>query len=185
MKTINQIKSLSVNNTNQIEVLYDYTDVDEDGFKTRGTEGRVWSPTDDIASDTLSGAHPDVKKLAATYWTPDVVESYSANLIAQANAERDKQQAAITEAAAKKLEAETLTAQEIEDAKARETAANEAKALAEAAEAAAKEAQAKADAALKAAQEKAAEKAAFDKAVADAVAAQLAPVAVDASGVVL
>ena len=196
METI-EIISLSVNNTNQIEVLYNKVTTYPDGFTRKEREGRVWSPTDAIASDTLSGAHPDVKKLAATYWTPDVVESYSANLIAQANAERDKQQAAITEAAAKKAEAEAAAAKEIEDAKARETAANEAKALAEAAEAAAKEAQAKAerakaasDAALKAAQDAAnalaaqekaaAEKAAFDAAVAAAVAAQLASVEVAA-----
>ena len=195
METI-EIISLSVNNTNQIEVLYNKVTTYPDGFTRKEREGRVWSPTDAIASDTLSGAHPDVKKLAATYWTPDVVESYSANLIAQANAERDKQQAAITEAAAKKAEAEAAAAKEIEDAKARETAANEAKALAEAAEAAAKEAQAKAerakaasDAALKAAQDAAnalaaqekaaAEKAAFDAAVAAAV-AKLAPVEVAA-----
>ena len=192
-----EIISLSVNKTNQIEVVYTKEYTDERGYLKEMQEGRVWSPTDDIASDTLSGAHPDVKKLATTYWTPEVVTAYSANLIAQANAERDKQQAAITEAAAKKAEAEAAANKEIEDSKARETAANEAKALAEAAEAAAKEAQAKAeqakaasDAALKAAQDAAdalaaqekaaAEKAAFDAAVAAAVAAQLAPVEVAA-----
>ena len=141
MEQITQIISLFVNKTNQIEVNYIKEYTDERGYLKEMQEGRVWSPTDDIASDTLSGAHPDVKKLAATYWTPDVVESYSANLIAQANAERDKQQAAITEAAAKKAEAEAAAAKEIEDAKAREVAANEAKALAEQAEAASKAAQ--------------------------------------------
>ena len=193
MEQITQIISLFVNKTNQIEVNYIKEYTDERGYLKEMQEGRVWSPTDDIASDTLSGAHPDVKKLAATYWTPDVVESYSANLIAQANAERDKQQAAITEAAAKKAEAEAAAAKEIEDAKAREVAANEAKALAEQAEAASKAAQeaaAKAAADLEAenarvaealrvaeaAKVAAAEQAKFDKAVADAVAAQLAPV---------
>ena len=195
MEQITQIISLFVNKTNQIEVNYIKEYTDERGYLKEMQEGRVWSPTDDIASDTLSGAHSDVKKLAATYWTPEVVTTYSANLIAQANAERDKQQAAITEAAAKKAEAEAAAAKEIEDAKAREVAANEAKALAEAAEAAAKAAQeaaakAAADleaenarvavalAAKQAAEDAAKAKAAFDKAVADAVAAQLAPVEV-------
>ena len=197
MEQITQILSLFVNKTNQIEVVYIKEYTDERGYLKEMQEGRVWSPTDDIASDTLSGAHPDVKKLAATYWTPDVVESYSANLIAQANAERDKQQAAITEAAAKKLEAEAAANKEIEDAKAREVAANKAKALAEQAEAASKAAQ---EAAAKAATELenenarvaaalaaqaeaeriAKEKKAFDDAVAAAVAAQLAPVEVAA-----
>jgi len=182
MKTITQIKSLFVNNTNQVEVVYDYTDVDEEGFKVKGTEGRVWSPTDDMASDTLSGVHPDVVKLATTYWSPEVVTAFSANLIALQTAERDKQQAAIDTAAAKKLEAEAAAAKEIEDAKVRETAANEAKEAAEAAEAASKAAadaaQAEADrltaalAAQVAAEKALADKQAFDKAVADAVAAQ-------------
>ena len=190
MEQITKIISLFVNETNQIEVIYLKEYTDERGYLKEMQEGRVWSPTDDIASDTLSGAHPDVKKLAATYWTPDVVESYSANLIAQANAERDKQQAAIDEAAAKKLEAEAAAAKEIEDAKAREVAANEAKALAEQAEAAAKEAQeaaakaaadleaenarvAAALAAKQAAEDAAKAKAEFDAAVAAAVQAQV------------
>jgi hypothetical protein len=190
MEQITQILSLFVNKTNQIEVVYEVDGTDAEGYRTKRREGRVWSPTDDIASDTLSGAHPDVKKLAATYWTPDVVESYSANLIAQANAERDKQQAAITEAAAKKLEAEAAAAKEIEDAKVREVAANEAKALAEAAEAASKAAQelakvaaadleaenarvAAALAAKQAAEDAAKAKAEFDAAVAAAVQAQV------------
>ena len=186
MDKITKIISLFVNETNQIEVVYEVDGTDAEGYRTKRREGRVWSPTDDIASDTLSGAHPDVKKLAATYWAPDVVESYSANLIAQANAERDKQQAAITEAAAKKLEAEAAAAKEIEDAKVRETAANEAKAAAEAAEQAAKAAEASAKAAADAAEKEnarlaqalavaeaaakaAADKQAFDDAVAAAV----------------
>ena len=186
MEQITQIISLFVNKTNQIEVNYIKEYTDERGYLKEMQEGRVWSPTDDIASDTLSGAHPDVKKLAATYWKPDVVETYSANLIAQANAERDKQQAAITEAAAKKAEAEAAAAKEIEDAKVRETAANEAKAAAEAAEQAAKAAQASAKAAADAAEKEnarlaqalavaeaaakaAADKQAFDDAVAAAV----------------
>ena len=186
MKTITQIKTLFVNNTNQVEVVYDYTDVDEEGFKIKGTEGRVWSPTDDMASDTLSGIHPDVVKLATTYWSPEVVTAYSANLIALQKTERDKQQAAITEAAAKKAEAEAAAAKEIEDAKVRETAANEAKAAAEAAEQAAKAAEASAKAAADAAEKEnarlaqalavaeaaakaAADKQAFDDAVAAAV----------------
>lgn len=96
---------------------------------------------------------------------------------------------------AKKLEAEAATAQEVEDAKAREIAANEAKALAEQAEAAAKAAADAAEAenkrladALAAqaeAERVAKEKKAFEDAVAAAVAAQLAPVAVDESGKVL
>ena len=179
MKTITQIKTLFVNNTNQVEVVYDYTDVDEEGFKFKGTEGRVWSPTDDMASDTLSGTHPDVVKLASTYWSPEVVTAYSANLIALQTTERDKQQAAITEAAAKKAEAEAAAAKEIEDAKVRETAANEAKAAAKAAEASAKAAAdaaekenarlAQALAVAEAAAKAAADKQAFDDAVAAAV----------------
>jgi hypothetical protein len=106
METI-EIISLSVNNTNQIEVLYNKVTTYPDGFVRKEREGRVWSPTDDIASDTLSGAHPGVQKLAAAYWTPDVVTAYSANLIAQAQAERDKQVAAIAESVAKTAEAET------------------------------------------------------------------------------
>ena len=90
MKQITQIKTLFVNNTNQVEVVYDYTDVDEEGFKVRGTEGRVWSPTDDMASDTLSGVHPDVVKLAAAYWSTDVVKAFSADLIATQATERAK-----------------------------------------------------------------------------------------------
>ena len=171
MEQITQIISLFVNKTNQIEVNYIKEYTDERGYLKEMQEGRVWSPTDDIASDTLSGAHPDVKKLAATYWTPDVVESYSANLIAQANAERDKQQAAITEAAAKKAEAEAAAAKEIEDAKAREVAANEAKALAEQAEAASKAAQ---EAAAKAAADLEAENARVAAALAVAEAAKKA-----------
>ena len=171
MEQITQIISLFVNKTNQIEVNYIKEYTDERGYLKEMQEGRVWSPTDDIASDTLSGAHPDVKKLAATYWTPDVVESYSANLIAQANAERDKQQAAITEAAAKKAEAEAAAAKEIEDAKAREVAANEAKALAEQAEAASKAAQ---EAAAKAAADLEAENARVATALAVAEAAKKA-----------
>jgi hypothetical protein len=129
-----------------------------------------------------------IQKVAQATWTPENIAPVTAK-VQEAIA---VQQAAITEAAAKKLEAEAAANKEIEDAKAREVAANEAKALAEAAEAAAKEAQAKADAAkaasdaaLKAAQDAAAslvaqekvaaEKEAFDKAVVDAV-AKLAPV---------
>lgn len=86
--------SLQVNNTNQIETLY-FVVGTNDGIEVfRRREGRVWSPTDDIASDKLSGAHPDVKKLAATYWNPTVVATYAADLIATANAERGKIEAA-------------------------------------------------------------------------------------------
>ena len=143
-----------------------------------GSEGFAPIPDADVAR---------VKATAAATWTPENIAPVTAK-VQEAIA---VQQAAITEAAAKKAEAEAAANKEIEDAKAREVAANEAKALAEAAEAAAKEAQAKADAAkaasdaaLKAAQDAAdalaaqekaaAEKAAFDKAVADAVAAQTA-----------
>lgn len=81
---------LRVNNTNQIETLY-YVVGKNDGVEVfRRREGRVWSPTDDIASDTLSGAHPDVKKLAATYWNPAVVTAYAADLIAAQATERVK-----------------------------------------------------------------------------------------------
>ena len=88
-----------------------------------------------------------IKNATVLAWTPENIAPVTAQVVEAIK----EQQAAITEAAAKKAEAEAAAAQEIEDAKARETAANEAKALAEAAEAAAKEAQAKADAALKAA----------------------------------
>ena len=134
-----------------------------------GSEGYAAIPQKDVDR---------VKVTAAATWTPENIKPFTTQVVEAIK----EQQAAITEAAAKKAEAEAKIAQEIEDAKAREVAANEAKALAEAAEAAAKEAQAKADAALKAAQDAAdaltaqekaaAEKAAFDKAVADAVAAQ-------------
>lgn len=134
MKQITQIKTLFVNNTNQVEVVYDYTDVDEEGFKVKGTEGRVWSPTDDMASDTLSGIHPDVVKLASTYWSPEVVTVYSANLIALQTAERDKQQAAIDTAAAKKLEAEATEAAALAAKEAATKAEASAKAAADAAE---------------------------------------------------
>lgn len=161
MDKITKIISLFVNETNQIEVVYEVDGTDAEGYRTKRREGRVWSPTDDIASDTLSGAHPDVKKLAATYWAPDVVESYSANLIAQANAERDKQQAAITEAAAKKAEAEAAEAA----SKAAEASAKAAADAAEKENARLAQALAVAEAAAKAA----ADKQAFDDAVAAAV----------------
>ena len=161
MDKITKIISLFVNETNQIEVVYEVDGTDAEGYRTKRREGRVWSPTDDIASDTLSGAHPDVKKLAATYWTPDVVETYSANLIAQANAERDKQQAAITEAAAKKAEAEAAEAA----SKAAEASAKAAADAAEKENARLAQALAVAEAAAKAA----ADKQAFDDAVAAAV----------------
>ena len=168
MDKITKIISLFVNETNQIEVVYEVDGTDAEGYRTKRREGRVWSPTDDIASDTLSGAHPDVKKLAATYWAPDVVESYSANLIAQANAERDKQQAAITEAAAKKAEAEAAEAA----SKAAEASAKAAEASAKAAADAAEKENARLAQALavaEAAAKAAADKQAFDDAVAAAV----------------
>ena len=161
MDKITKIISLFVNNTNQIEVVYEVDGTDAEGYRTKRREGRVWSPTDDIASDTLSGAHPDVKKLAATYWTPEVVTAYSANLIAQANAERDKQQAAITEAAAKKAEAEAAET----TSKAAEASAKAAADAAEKENARLAQALAVAEAAAKAA----ADKQAFDDAVAAAV----------------
>jgi hypothetical protein len=132
-----------------------------------GREGFAPLPDEDLAF---------IHREAAFRWTPENIAPVTAK-VQEAIA---VQQAAIAEAAAKKLEAETLTAQEIKDAKAREVAANEAKTLAEAAEAAATEAQAKAEAALKAAQDAAnalaaqekaaAEKKAFDEAVAAKVA---------------
>ena len=135
-----------------------------------GSEGFAPIPDADVAR---------VKATAAATWTPENIAPVTAK-VQEAIA---VQQAAITEAAAKKLEAEAAAAKEIEDAKAREVAANKAKALAEQAEAAAKEAQAKADAALKAAQDAAnalaaqekaaAEKAAFDAAVAAAVSSEV------------
>ena len=136
-----------------------------------GLEGFAPLPDEDLAF---------IHREAAFRWTTQNIAPVTAK-VQEAIA---VQQAAITEAAAKKAEAEAAANKEIEDAKARETAANEAKALAEAAEAAAKEAKEKCEAALKAAQDAAnalaaqekaaAEKAAFDKAVADAVAAQTA-----------
>ena len=109
MKQITQIKSLFVNNTNQVEVIYDYTDVDEEGFKVRGTEGRVWSPTDDMASDTLSGTHPDVVKLALAYWTEPVIKAMTAEVTA-AIAE---QQAALVELEAVKAQIEAAKVVEV------------------------------------------------------------------------
>ena len=147
-----------------------------------GSEGYAAIPQKDVDR---------VKVTAAATWTPENIAPVTAQVVEAIK----EQQAAITEAAAKKAEAEAATAQEIEDAKAREVAANEAKALAEAAEAASKAAQeaaakaaadleaenarvAAALAAKQAAEDAAKAKAAFDKAVADAVAAQLAPVEV-------
>ena len=140
---------------------------------------------------SLDNVPEQVKVIAQATWTPENIAPVTAQVVEAIK----EQQAAITEAAAKKAELEAAAAKEIEDAKARETAANEAKALAEAAEAAAKAAQeaaakAAADleaenarvavalAAKQAAEDAAKAKAAFDKAVADAVAAQLAPVEV-------
>jgi len=168
MKQITQIKTLIVNNTNQVEVVYDYTDIDEEGYKVKGTEGRVWSPTDDMASDTLSGVHPDVVKLATAYWSPEVVTVYSANLIALQTIERDKQQAAITKATAKKAEAEAAKAA----AEAAETTSKAAEASAKAAAEAAERENARLAQALAVAQaaaKAAADKQTFDDAVAAAV----------------
>ena len=114
MKTITQIKTLFVNNTNQVEVYYAYTDLDEEGFKVRGTEGRVWSPTDDMAADTLSGVHPDVVKLAAAYWSTDVVKAFSADVIATQATERAK----VEEATAALIAAQAELAKAQEAAKA-------------------------------------------------------------------
>ena len=147
-----------------------------------GSEGYAAIPDADVVR---------VKATAAATWTPENIAPVTAQVVEAIK----EQQAAITEAAAKKAEAEAAAAQEIEDAKAREVAANEAKALAEQAEAASKAAQeaaakaaadleaenarvAAALAAKQAAEDAAKAKAAFDKAVADAVAAQLAPVEV-------
>ena len=149
-----------------------------------GSEGFAPIPEADVAR---------VKATAAATWTPENIAPVTAK-VREAIA---VQQAAITEAAAKKLEAEAAAAKEIEDAEAREVAANEAKALAEAAEAASVAAKEKAAlaateleaenarvaaalAAKQAAEDAAKAKAKFDKAVADAVAAQLAPVEVAA-----
>ena len=149
-----------------------------------GSEGFAPIPDADVAR---------VKATAAATWTPENIAPVTAQVVEAIAV----QQAAITEAAAKKLEAEAAAAKEIEDAKAREVAANKAKALAEQAEAASKAAQ---EAAAKAATELenenarvaaalaaqaeaeriAKEKKAFDDAVAAAVAAQLAPVEVAA-----
>lgn len=176
MKKITQIKSLFVNNTNQVEVIYDFTDVDAEGFKVRGTEGRVWSPTDDMAGDTLSGAHPDVLKLAKAYWSKDVVKGFSAAFIALQDAERKKIETAIAEQATVKETLETAIA----EVAAAQTASEEATAAAKlAADAAEIENKRLADAlaVAKAAEDAqvAADKAAADKqAFDDAVAAQVA-----------
>ena len=149
-----------------------------------GSEGFAPIPDADVAR---------VKATAAATWTPENIAPVTAQVVEAIAV----QQAAITEAAAKKLEAEAAAAKEIEDAEAREVAANEAKALAEAAEAASVAAKEKAAlaateleaenarvaaalAAKQAAEDAAKAKAKFDKAVADAVAAQLAPVEVAA-----
>ena len=144
----------------------------------------------EMGFDGVPAAHvAKIKLFASASWTPENIAPVTAQVVEAIAV----QQAAITEAAAKKAEAEAAAAKEIEDAKAREVAANEAKALAEQAEAASKAAQeaaAKAAADLEAenarvaealrvaeaAKVAAAEQAKFDKAVADAVAAQLAPV---------
>lgn len=123
MDKITKIISLFVNETNQIEVVYEVDGTDAEGFRIKRREGRVWSPTDDISSDTLSGAHPDVKKLAAAYWSPEVVTSYSTKLIAQAQAERDKHAATTAEAEQTKLNAEAAKlASETEQAAAKAAA---------------------------------------------------------------
>jgi hypothetical protein len=147
METITKIISLFVNETNQIEVIYEVDGTDADGYRVKRQEGRVWSPTDDIASDTLSGAHPDVKKLAAAYWNPAVVTTYSTDVIAAATAERLKVAA-------------------YRDALSAETAAyNEAKAAADTAKAEADAAVAASEAAKQAAADQAAaDKAAYDAA---------------------
>ena len=141
-----------------------------------GSEGFAPIPDADVAR---------VKATASATWTPENIAPVTAQVVEAIAV----QQAAITEAAAKKAELEAKTAQEIEDAKARETAANEAKALAVAAEAASKAAQeaaakaaadleaenarvAEALATKQAAEDAAKAKAAFDAAVAAAVAAQ-------------
>ena len=101
-----EIISLSVNNTNQIEVVYDKVTTYPDGFVRKEREGRVWSPTDDMASDTLSGAHPDVLKLAQTYWSKEVVTGFSKEVLAVQAAERAKIEAAMAEVAQKQAELE-------------------------------------------------------------------------------
>ena len=138
-----------------------------------GSEGYAAIPDADVAR---------VKATAAATWTPENIAPVTAQVVEALAV----QQAAITEAAAKKLEAEAAAAKEIEDAKVRETAANEAKAAAEAAEQAAKAAEASAKAAADAAEKEnarlaqalavaeaaakaAADKQAFDDAVAAAV----------------
>lgn len=138
-----------------------------------GSEGYAAIPDADVAR---------VKATAAATWTPENIAPVTAQVVEAIAV----QQAAITEAAAKKLEAEAAAAKEIEDAKVRETAANEAKAAAEAAEQAAKAAEASAKAAADAAEKEnarlaqalavaeaaakaAADKQAFDDAVAAAV----------------
>ena len=131
---------------------------------------------------SLDNVPPQVALIAQATWTPENIAPVTAQVVEAIAV----QQAAITEAAAKKLEAEAAAAKEIEDAKVRETAANEAKAAAEAAEQAAKAAEASAKAAADAAEKEnarlaqalavaeaaakaAADKQAFDDAVAAAV----------------
>ena len=133
-----------------------------------------------------AGHVAQIKLFSSAAWTPENIAPVTAQVVEAIK----EQQAAITEAAAKKAEAEAAAAKEIEDAKAREVAANEAKALAEAAEAASKAAQeaaakaaadleaenarvAAALAAKQAAEDAAKAKAAFDKAVADAVSSEV------------
>jgi hypothetical protein len=200
MKTIKLIEMRVLKTTGVIELVFHKLSSDGDKldeFNTAIVPGKAIEPVIQYINDLLGPAGfasvsaEDIESItvaARATWTPENIAPVTAQVVKAIAV----QQAAITEAAAKKAELESKTEQEIGDAKAREVAANEAKALAEAAEAAsvaAKEAAAKAAADLEAenarvaealrvaeaAKIAAAEQAKFDKAVADAV-AKLAPV---------
>lgn len=160
------IDTLFVNRTNQIEVTY-FVIGKNDGVEVfRRHEGRVWSPTDDMTSDTLSGAHPDVRKLALAYWTPAIITEFSDTIVAQQEAERHRQADAIAAAQAAIAEAEATKA-------AAEKAQADAKSAADAAEAEAQRLT-QALAIKKAAEEAKAAQDAFEAAVAAEIAKRTA-----------
>jgi hypothetical protein len=75
-----EIITTAINNCNQIEVLYQVIGMNGEVEVMRRQEGRVWKPTEKelMATDTLSGNHPMVQKLANAFWTAEVIAAYQA-----------------------------------------------------------------------------------------------------------
>lgn len=75
-----ELITAGINNTQEIEVLYTLIGKNDGVEVMRRREGRVWKPTEKalMDSDVLSGSLAQVKTLANTFWSAEVISAYQA-----------------------------------------------------------------------------------------------------------